>query len=567
VSVCVTCNTHFHGDELFCPKDGTPLQAQHTEDRLAGRVLSGRYRLLERLGQGGMGAVYRAHHILMDKAVAVKVLRQELASDAEAVARFHREARSASKLDHEHIIRVTDFGQSDDGLLFLVMELLDGESLAEAIARGPLPWRQAVPILRDVALGLAHAHEQGIIHRDLKPENIILCRRPKSNRQVVKVLDFGLAKLAREAGTSLTGPAAQMSLTRTGVVFGTPEYMSPEQAEGGTLDHRTDIYALGVLMYQMVTGDVPFTAPTFLALLTKTMQEAPVPPSRKAPGIELPEALEALILCCLEKSPARRPQSAEEVIEELERIGPAQRSAERSAELPIPLASTLPDPSRPPLSRPSGPPAAPAYAPTLPPAMAPERADATIEELPRTIEEAPRTIEEPTVPSHEGRRWRPVGLLAAGLLLAVLATAAAPRLLRRPLAPPSGPGAGQQGAPDPLHEAARLLNQKRVDDALALLEAQRRQGNSPRVQRLLSDAHLEKQNRLRALGHMYTAVAMARGGAEEQPTQLALAQLLSRLGHREDSCAAARGLLPKSEGTVRMQAENLIRSLRCEERP
>ncbi|MFO0577762.1 MAG: protein kinase [Polyangia bacterium] len=330
-SVCPTCKSSFTGGEQFCPRDGTPLRAELPDDPLAGRVLSGRYRLIEVIGRGGMGAVYRAHHILMDKPVAVKVLRHELASDTQAVARFHREARSASRLDHEHIIRVTDFGQTDDGLLFLVMELLDGENLAQVLRRGPLPWRRAATIMRDIALGLAHAHEQGVIHRDLKPENVVLVRRSRA-RQLIKVLDFGLAKLMHRPGAA-SGQAggderapepvpeddpARQSLTRTGVVFGTPEYMSPEQAEGRSPSPQTDLYALGVVCFQMVTGQTPFVAPTFLLLIAKTVSEPPPRPSRLNPDAELPEELESLILRCLAKSPDDRPGSAEELADELD---------------------------------------------------------------------------------------------------------------------------------------------------------------------------------------------------------------------------------------------------------
>src|SRR5262245_32935026 len=181
-----------------------------------------------------MGTVYRATHTLMDKPVALKILRSELATDNEAVARFHREARSASRLDHDHCIRVTDFGQSDDGLLFLVMELLDGTSLGQVVRRGPVPAARAAAIATAIAEALEHAHEQGVIHRDLKPDNVLLVRRPRG-RELVKVVDFGLAKLVHDGSL---GPA----ITRDGTVFGTPEYMAPEQAEGEPLDGRTDIY-------------------------------------------------------------------------------------------------------------------------------------------------------------------------------------------------------------------------------------------------------------------------------------------------------------------------------------
>ncbi|HEX9103138.1 MAG TPA: serine/threonine-protein kinase, partial [Polyangia bacterium] len=316
--ICPTCKTHFEGEEHFCPRDGSPLAASAsdrstpdpTADRLLGRVLGGRYRLLERLGQGGMGTVYRATHTLMDKPVAVKILRAELATDAEAVARFHREARSASRLDHDHCIRVTDFGQSDDGLLFLVMELLDGHSLSHVTRRGPVPAARAAAIGVAVAEALQHAHDAGIIHRDLKPDNVFLARRAKG-REIVKVLDFGLAKLASD---SAIGP----SITRDGTVFGTPEYMAPEQAEGEKLDGRTDVYALGVILYQLVCGEVPFKSSNFVALLTKQVSEPPTAPRDRRPDLEIPPGLELVILKCLAKRRDERYGTAGEIADALE---------------------------------------------------------------------------------------------------------------------------------------------------------------------------------------------------------------------------------------------------------
>ncbi|MDB4966552.1 MAG: pkn3, partial [Myxococcales bacterium] len=317
--ICPTCKTHFGGEEHFCPRDGSPLAtpasdrepaADPTADRLIGRVLGGRYRLLERLGQGGMGTVYRATHTLMDKPVAVKILRAELATDAEAVARFHREARSASRLDHDHCIRVTDFGQSDDGLLFLVMELLDGHSLSYVTRRGPVPAARAAAIGVAIAEALAHAHEAGIIHRDLKPDNVFLARRAKGG-EMVKVLDFGLAKLASD---SALGP----SITRDGTVFGTPEYMAPEQAEGAKLDSRTDVYALGVILYQLVCGEVPFKSSNFVALLTKQVSEPPVSPRARREDLDIPPGLEMIILRCLEKGRDDRYATAAELADALE---------------------------------------------------------------------------------------------------------------------------------------------------------------------------------------------------------------------------------------------------------
>jgi serine/threonine-protein kinase len=282
-------------------------------DPLLGRTLDGKYQLHDRLGEGGMGAVYRATHTLMGKPCAVKVLRGPQAASELAWKRFQREAQSASRLDHEHIIRVTDFGRTADGVAYLVMELLEGRSLAEALAAsGALPVARAVTLARQVASALAHAHGLGVVHRDLKPDNIMLVERGGEER--VKVLDFGLAKLverSRADGRRLT------TLSEVGSVFGTPEYMSPEQAQGETVDARADLYALGVVLYQMLTGTLPFQGASFLSVLHRHVTEAPVSPAARRPDLRLPEAAVALVMRCLEKDPAKRPAGAKEVEEEL----------------------------------------------------------------------------------------------------------------------------------------------------------------------------------------------------------------------------------------------------------
>src|SRR5262249_42504941 len=202
------------------------------------------------------------------------------------------------------------FGQSDDGLLFLVMELLDGHSLSHITRRGPVPASHASAIGLAIAEALAHAHENGIIHRDLKPDNVFLARRAKG-REIIKVLDFGLAKLASD---SALGP----SITRDGTVFGTPEYMAPEQAEGEKLDGRTDVYALGIILYQLVCGEVPFKSSNFVALLTKQVSEEPIPPRDRRPDLEIPPGLEVVIMRCLAKRRDERYATAAEVADVLE---------------------------------------------------------------------------------------------------------------------------------------------------------------------------------------------------------------------------------------------------------
>ena len=603
---CPACGRSFTGETQFCPDDGTALVTP-SRDPLVGRVIGERYRLDERLGRGAMGTVYRALHTRMEKPVAVKLLRAELAGDPEAVARFHREARSASKLDHDHIIRVTDFGQSDDGLLFLVMELLDGESLAQVVHRGALPWRQAARLCREVAQGLGHAHEQGVIHRDLKPENIILAQRSaraavpgRAARQVVKVLDFGLAKLVHDAPGLEAAGLSRKSLTRTGVVFGTPEYMSPEQAEGTPLDHRADLYALGVLLYQMVTGEVPFTGSNFLVVITKAVQEAPVPPSQRRPDLVIPAELEALILRCMEKAPAARPQSAEEVIEALDQILARYPAEAASApETPL-LGAALPGPR---LTPPSGADSAPlpqsdprlasqalitapqalTTAPSAPaprlsgaPTSAPlvsESGEGGTADAPRPSAPLHAQGSSPSVlagapPQAPGsqvsaglrvpqRRWPAALAVGLVLTLGVVGWQAQRRF--------TGPGAAGQAQEDrALQQAEALLREGRYDEALALLQKEREQRSSAQLHRLLARAYAGKDNRLRALGHAYRALQLAGEGGEATPSRLELALLLQRLGHTEDACQVVRPLL---RGGAPLQQDAAALAQRCHQPP
>jgi serine/threonine-protein kinase len=277
---------------------------------LVGRVLGDRYRVLSRLGQGGMGSIYLAEHVTLGKRMAVKVLRPEYSHDAELVDRFQHEARAASQIGQENIVEVFDFGHTPEGEAYFVMEALDGESLARILHRdGPMPLPRAVPIFLQICRALGAAHQRGIVHRDLKPENVFILRRTDGS-DFVKVLDFGIAK---GPGT----PEAKR-LTRVGSIIGTPEYMSPEQASANVIDHRSDIYAFGVLAYETLTGRLPFDGDTPLATLMKHQTDPPLPPRRLRP--ELPPEVEQIVLRALVKRPEGRQQSMEELAGELTRL-------------------------------------------------------------------------------------------------------------------------------------------------------------------------------------------------------------------------------------------------------
>ncbi|HVF55065.1 MAG TPA: serine/threonine-protein kinase [Pyrinomonadaceae bacterium] len=325
---CPQCGREFPADVTLCTDDGTPLRADSTlavespapavEDPLVGLVLDEKYRLDERLGEGGMGTVYRATHLLIDRPVAVKVLNSRLVTDEAARERFRREARAAGRLQHTNAVSVTDFGETRDGLVYIVMELLEGRPLRDVLAReSPLDAARAVSLMLQIAAAVAAAHEAGVIHRDLKPGNIFVVQRAHAPH-IVKVLDFGIAKLA-----DTTDGSPYNTLTGTGVMIGTPRYMSPEQCDGATLLPSSDVYSMGVILYEMLTGQVPFSGASPLALALKHSSELPRPLRELVPNI--PPQLEQVVLRALEKKPEDRPADAgafrRELYETAERLG------------------------------------------------------------------------------------------------------------------------------------------------------------------------------------------------------------------------------------------------------
>jgi serine/threonine protein kinase len=285
------------GDEVAA-HDASP-----EADPLVGAVLADRYRVLAPLGRGGMGAVYRVEHLTLKKELAVKLLHPELSRLDEIARRFEREAEAAARLDHPNIVTVTDFGRTADGLLFLVMELLDGPSLAQVIRPGldghergtgpgrPLAPARALAILRQILRALAKAHGRGIVHRDLKPENVVLVERD-GQPDWVKIIDFGIAKITVPEGVAARPGDA---LTQAGVVFGTPEYLSPEQAMGEEADGRADLYAAGVMLFEMLTGRRPFEASSRVEILSMHLVREPPPVRSVNPDADVSPEVEALV--------------------------------------------------------------------------------------------------------------------------------------------------------------------------------------------------------------------------------------------------------------------------------
>jgi eukaryotic-like serine/threonine-protein kinase len=337
--VCPKCFAASNED-LFCPHDGTrliepedlppsrrdgsaklaPSPLAHTlpknepaGDPLVGQLVAGRYRVLGQLGEGGMGNVYRAVQETIEKKVALKVLKAEYSQSPDMVVRFHREAVSACRIKHPNVVDVFDLGQLEDGRFYIAMDLLEGRDLADVLAKaGALPPGRAVTIALQICRALNAAHQSGIVHRDLKPENVFL-HRTSDGDEIVKIVDFGIAHLlAQEPDRAKSAPPVEPSpdgsrkLTSAGMIFGTPEYMAPEQASGGKIDHRADIYATGIILYKMLTGEAPFSGKSFLEVLEKQVKQEPPRMSKVKPDLDIPKELEQVVMRTLAKKPEDR---------------------------------------------------------------------------------------------------------------------------------------------------------------------------------------------------------------------------------------------------------------------
>ncbi|HEX4406352.1 MAG TPA: protein kinase [Polyangia bacterium] len=501
MSVCPQCRTQYPAGVEVCPKDGatlTPSGAATSElvtaptlpelraapsaassgitpvvvplgpiasgalataaqpspgadfDSLIGATLAGRYEIVRRIGEGGMGAVYEARHTLIGKRVAVKVLLEKFLTKSDFVARLLQEARLASSIGHENIVDVTDFGTTDDGRSFVVMEFLDGEALSQLVMReAPLPIERSLRIARQVASALGAAHAKGIYHRDIKPENVYLVRR--GDADFVKVVDFGISKAVKQGGQGGEEGPEVYRLTHTGLLLGTPLYMSPEQARGDEdLDHRVDIWATGVMMYECLTGEVPFRANNYLGIISQVLTHTAAPPSKVRPELGIPDAVEAVVMRAMEKDRTRRYAAMADLEHDLERLLAGDQN------VGLPLVADVPKLTPPPrrwhlglvavvalgvgvtfaLSRSAGggPPAESAPPVMAPVAAHPSAAPAIRPEEPETVDHASERLARPPTPRPHARVERHVS--ASVPLIKSSSSSSSPDSLKRGVLPP-----------------------------------------------------------------------------------------------------------------------------------
>jgi eukaryotic-like serine/threonine-protein kinase len=454
-------------------------------DALLGTILAGRYRIEQLLGSGGMGAVYRAEHVHMRKAVAVKVLHREMTAFPEVVARFEREAVAAGRIDHPHVVSASDFGQLDDGSFYLALEFVEGHSLSKLVdSHGALPPERALRITRQIAEALNAAHSVGIVHRDLKPDNVMLVVKD-TDPDYVKVLDFGIAKIKVE------GAGDQPALTQIGTVFGTPEYMSPEQARGETVDARADLYTVGVILYEMLSGMSPFKDEDLVVVLTRHLTADPPPlPASLDPMIQ------DLVLLLLRKNPTERVQTAAELIERIDLILGAPSSSLGFAGTPPsgPVSraqsSGALNSSRNPASLRDASPAQ-GYAPTL-----------LGETAPHSIARAPYGARSATLMERKvmlGRRGVPLWLFVTGAIGSVVGVAVIIVVASLVFG-----SKGEASASD----IAVTRVEKPKDDALSKLVARAESGDQTALAELTGRPEKKRSEReWRALGHGYAKLS------------------------------------------------------------
>jgi len=343
LKVCPQCGTEYPDSARFCEIDGTALRAANAGNDIIGSVIADRYHVIRKLGEGGMGQVYLAEHVKMGRMSALKIMRPAVVKDVESISRFNREAANASRISHTNVAAVYDFGETSDGVIYLAMEYVDGVPLTTLIEQtGPLSPTRAAEITRQAAEGLAAAHQLGIVHRDLKPDNLMIAKT-RDGDDLVKIVDFGIAKAA--------GNDAQ-KVTKTGLVIGTPDYMSPEQLAGDPVDSRSDIYSLGIVAFNMLTGKLPFPSDSAQESMIMRLTDSPKTLAESRPEIAWPSGVQQILDKALARDVAERYQSAAAFGRDLESASHGPTGRAREARQPLFRAATVPvtrvSPARPP---------------------------------------------------------------------------------------------------------------------------------------------------------------------------------------------------------------------------